>query len=68
MLGRILYLAPAPMQRALVDAACSARSTVEAYIYPGLGHPGMVNRSFTDSRVFARHVIAGEVIAPLVVL
>jgi hypothetical protein len=41
---------------------------VEAYIYPGLDHPGTVNRSFADSRVFARHVTAGEVIAPLVAL
>ncbi len=51
---------PAPMQRALVDQACAAGSTIEAHVYPGLDHSATVNRSFTDSRVFARRVMAGE--------
>lgn len=54
---------PASMQKALVDAACAAGSTIEAHVYPGLDHSGTVNRSFADSRLFARRVMAGEAIA-----
>lgn len=54
---------PASMQKALVDAACSAGSTIEAHVYPGLDHSGTVNRSFADSRLFARRVMSGEAVA-----
>lgn len=54
---------PASMQKALVDAACAAGSTIEAHVYPGLDHSGTVNRSFADSRLFARRVMSGEAVA-----
>lgn len=54
---------PASMQKALIDAACAAGSTIEAHVYAGLDHSGTVNRSFADSRLFARRVMAGEAIA-----
>ncbi len=53
---------PASMQKALVEAACAAGSVIEAHVYPGLDHSGTVNRSFADSRLFARSVMAGETI------
>jgi len=53
---------PASMQKALVDAACAAGSTIEAHVYPGLDHSGTVNRSFADSRLFARRVMSGEAV------
>ncbi len=54
---------PAPMQKALVASACAAGSTIEAHIYPGLDHSATLNRSFADSRIFARQAIAGEPVA-----
>lgn len=51
------------MQRKLVDDACAAGSIVEDHVYDGLGHSEAVNRSFTDSRVFVRKVMAGKPIA-----
>ncbi|QUM72570.1 alpha/beta hydrolase [Sphingopyxis granuli] len=54
---------PAAMQKSVVDGACSAGSTIEWHVYPGLDHSGTVNRSFTDSRLFAQHVMAGHAIA-----
>lgn len=54
---------PAAMQKSVVDGACDAGSTIEWHVYPGLDHSGTVNRSFTDSRLFAQHVMAGHAIA-----
>lgn len=54
---------PAAMQKSVVDGACAAGSTIEWHVYPGLDHSGTVNRSFTDSRLFAQHVMAGHAIA-----
>lgn len=54
---------PASMQKALVDSACAAGSTIEAHVYPGLDHSATVNRSFIDSRVFAKRVMAGKAVA-----
>jgi len=54
---------PAAMQKSVVDGACAAGSTIEWHVYPGLDHSGAVNRSFTDSRLFAQHVMAGHAIA-----
>lgn len=55
---------PAALQTALVNSACAAGSTIEAHVYPGIGHSATVNRSFTDSRIFAQRVMAGQPIAP----
>lgn len=54
---------PAAMQKSIVDGACAAGSTIEWHVYPGLDHSATVNRSFTDSRVFAQQVMAGQPIA-----
>ncbi|SNS59636.1 Secretory lipase [Sphingopyxis indica] len=54
---------PAPMQRALVESACAAGSTIEAHVYPGLDHSATLNRSSADSRIFARQAIAGKPVA-----
>ncbi|HEX2812624.1 MAG TPA: lipase family protein [Sphingopyxis sp.] len=54
---------PAAMQKTVVDGACAAGSTIEWHVYPGLDHSGTVNRSFTDSRLFAQQVMAGKPVA-----
>jgi hypothetical protein len=54
---------PAAMQKTIVEGACAAGSTIEWHVYPGLDHSATLNRSFTDSRVFAARVMAGEPIA-----
>jgi hypothetical protein len=51
------------MQKTVVDDACAAGSTIEWHVYPGLDHSGTVNRSFTDSRMFAQQVMAGKPVA-----
>ncbi|MDX8357728.1 lipase family protein [Sphingopyxis terrae] len=51
---------PAAMQTALVASSCAAGSKIEAHIYPGLDHSATLNRSFADSRIFARRAIDGE--------
>ena len=51
---------PAVMQQAVVDRACAAGSTIEHHVYPGADHSATVNRSFTDSRVFAQKVMSGQ--------
>ena len=51
-------------QLALAKAACAAGTVVEAHLYAGLDHGGVVNGSLADSLPFVRRALAGEPITP----
>lgn len=50
-------------QLELAKAACAAGSTVEAHLYKGLDHSGVVNASLKDSLPFVRKALAGKPVA-----
>ena len=54
--------APTQFQQDLVEQSCEAGTIVEAHTYPGLDHSQTVNRSFQDSRLFARKLIQGQAV------
>lgn len=54
---------PPAMQLQLVKDSCEAGASVQAHLYPGLGHSGAVNGSLPDSLPFVRQVMAGGPVA-----
>lgn len=54
---------PPALQFALVKAACTAGSNVQAHVYKGLDHSQTVNASLPDSATFTAAVMAGKPVA-----
>lgn len=52
--------APTRFQQDLAEQSCEAGTVVEAHTYPDMDHSQTVNRSFQDSRLFARKLMNGE--------